>query len=724
MANPPPPYYMPIRGSTNAPSFDGKSENLRRFFEDVEEHAVRAAINDERKIYYTIRYANPTDGETWELLPSRPANDFNAWKDEVFGLYPSLDNDRKYTVSDLERLVDTYRTKRITTKEELGDYHRDFMRISVFLIGKNRISSRERNRWYHSGFQSDLRDKISQRLAIVKSDVNPDDSYEYLDVHKAAIFILNSSSSDQPRSIPPASSYPSAPSNPIAPIVKTESQESELLRQLSLQISALTTAIGQNMSASAPAAVVTPAPNAPIAPAQRPPTPRAPASFAPATTNACLFCGADANEHQVRTCPIAEQYLREGKCSRSAEGRIVLPDGTQIPRTVRGRWIKDRLDSYHELFGNRSQPMQRDLPPHMTVGLFEVAPDTSVFEIAVERSTDSWVDPDLARLEMLQVELQKAEALVKEKKKKNVRFDGVDMPPVPSWGKSQPPIAKEKSKKPDPPAPTEEPVNNPPMVPLPPTSPATPATKVPTPPEATSTPKDTGPQYRYHAPIQDPALAKLLLDRALDAPIQTTSRELLSALPDLRRQLRELLMSKRVASTATFVDTSDPVMNVESFLHAHPDRYTGNVAEHSMPLRVVYPEIGNGVRPECILDYGAQIVAMRRDIWESLDLPLHSQKIMVMQSANNTHNHTLGVVEDVEVRFGPIALRLQIQVVDDAPFEVLLGRPFYALASCVTRDVPSRESTIELTDLNSGEVAMFVTHPHRQRPQVGREQGF
>lgn len=165
-------------------------------------------------------------------------------------------------------------------------------------------------------------------------------------------------------------------------------------------------------------------------------------------------------------------------------------------------------------------------------------------------------------------------------------------------------------------------------------------------------------------------------------------------------------------------------MNIESFLHAHPDRYSGIVAEHSLPLRVVYPEIGRNVRPECILDYGAQIVAMRRDIWESLDLPLHSQKIMVMQSANNTHNHTLGVVEDVEVRFGPILLRLQVQVVDDAPFEVLLGRPFYALASCVTRDVPTGESTIELTDPNSGEVAMFVTHPRRQKPRVGREQGF
>jgi hypothetical protein len=210
----------------------------------------RAAIADDEKIRYTIRYANPTNAEIWELLPARNGNDFNAWKTEVFALYPSLDNDRKYTVRDIKRLINTYRVKRITSKEDLGEYHRDFMRISVFLIGKNHISARERNRWYLSGFHTDLHDRIAQKLSIVKSGVNPDDSYKYLDVHKAAIFILNSSSSDQPRSTPPPTSYAPPIATATVPIVKTESHEAELLRQLSLQISALTNAIGQNVRTS------------------------------------------------------------------------------------------------------------------------------------------------------------------------------------------------------------------------------------------------------------------------------------------------------------------------------------------------------------------------------------------------------------------------------------------------------------------------------------------
>lgn len=43
-------------------------------------------------------------------------------------------------------------------------------------------------------------------------------------------------------------------------------------------------------------------------------------------------------------------------------------------------------------------------------------------------------------------------------------------------------------------------------------------------------------------------------------------------------------------------------------------------AAPSLPLRVTYPASAPGVKPECILDGGAQLVVTRKDIWEHLQL--------------------------------------------------------------------------------------------------------
>jgi hypothetical protein len=146
-----------------------------------------------------------------------------------------------------------------------------------------------------------------------------------------------------------------------------------------------------------------------------------------------------------------------------------------------------------------------------------------------------------------------------------------------------------------------------------------------------------------------------------------------------------MIMSRHVNANAILVDSPTPIQSVDTFLNQHGDQY---VAEHSLPLRVVFPEFENGVCPECILDGGAQVIVIRKDIWECLDLPLLTKKIMIMESANNMCNHTLGVIQNVKMTFGPITLMLQIQVIEDALFKVLLGQPFFALANCITEDNP------------------------------------
>ena len=112
---------------------------------------------------------------------------------------------------------------------------------------------------------------------------------------------------------------------------------------------------------------------------------------------------------------------------------------------------------------------------------------------------------------------------------------------------------------------------------------------------------------------------------------------------------------------------------------------------------------------ECILDFGSQIVAMRKEIWEKIGEPIRSDKIMIMEAANKTKSETMGVLENLKISVGPVELRLQVQVMKDAPYDMLLGRPFYALAQCVTKDYTSGDQYITITDPNTKHEIMIPT---------------
>ena len=53
-----------------------------------------------------------------------------------------------------------------------------------------------------------------------------------------------------------------------------------------------------------------------------------------------------------------------------------------------------------------------------------------------------------------------------------------------------------------------------------------------------------------------------------------------------------------------------------------------------------------------ILDSGYEVVAMPKHIWEDLRLPLHSDHVLWMTSANTSINLTIGVVENLALDFG------------------------------------------------------------------------
>lgn len=89
-----------------------------------------------------------------------------------------------------------------------------------------------------------------------------------------------------------------------------------------------------------------------------------------------------------------------------------------------------------------------------------------------------------------------------------------------------------------------------------------------------------------------------------------------------------------------------------------------------------------------------------------------------MQSANGQISRTCGLAKNVPFSFGEVTVYLQVHVVDSAPYDILLGRPFDVLTE--SRVVNSSEGAqmIVITDPNSKARVTLPTYAKGQLPRV------
>jgi hypothetical protein len=136
------------------------------------------------------------------------------------------------------------------------------------------------------------------------------------------------------------------------------------------------------------------------------------------------------------------------------------------------------------------------------------------------------------------------------------------------------------------------------------------------------------------------------------------------------------------------------------------------VGSDSIPLRSIFPLVKGKLMVECILDSGCQIVAMNSVIWEKLGNNLQVERALKMEAANSTITETHGRLHNVRFTFDDIDIYLQVQVMPNAPYDILLGRPFYALTECIMKDFANGDQHLTVTDPNTRQC---VTIPTRER---------
>jgi hypothetical protein len=134
----------------------------------------------------------------------------------------------------------------------------------------------------------------------------------------------------------------------------------------------------------------------------------------------------------------------------------------------------------------------------------------------------------------------------------------------------------------------------------------------------------------------------------------------------------------------------------------------------SIPLHSIFPLIEGKLTVECILDSGCQIVAMNSVIWEKLGNNLQVECALKMEAANSTITETHGCLCNIHFTFD---IYLQVQVMPNAPYDILLGHPFYALTEWITKDFANGDQHLTVMDPNTRQC---VTIPMKEQKRHRR----
>ena len=268
------------------------------------------------------------------------------------------------------------------------------------------------------------------------------------------------------------------------------------------------------------------------------------------------------------------------------------------------------------------------------------------------------------------------------------------------------------------------------------------------------------PGFKNRAPLQLDERAKELVQDALKNTICITTEDLLNVSEPMRQELKKLLIKKRmekksvtfaaevdsVEDTPAEVETisaerlpgatyeilaedangmakgsvvvSDPVMQYLNALAPGEKPKTVVVAAESHALRSVYPLINGVGEVESLLDPGSQIVSMSKEVATKLQVPWDPDIVVHMESANKSLEKTLGLAKNVPFVFGPITVYLQVHVIKNAAYRVLLGRPFDTITESEVKNSKDGSQSLTLTDLNTGERCVLQTHERGKPPTV------
>ena len=131
-------------------------------------------------------------------------------------------------------------------------------------------------------------------------------------------------------------------------------------------------------------------------------------------------------------------------------------------------------------------------------------------------------------------------------------------------------------------------------------------------------------------------------------------------------------------------------------------------------LRAIEGIMAHQRKVSCIVDPGSSVISISEDLVKRYHIPYDPEKKIFMQSANGQTDGTLGLVRNLPIEFAGITVYLQLHVVRDAPFEILLGRPFDELTLTSSQTHTDGSQSITITCPNTGAKQTIPTMKRRR----------
>ena len=82
---------------------------------------------------------------------------------------------------------------------------------------------------------------------------------------------------------------------------------------------------------------------------------------------------------------------------------------------------------------------------------------------------------------------------------------------------------------------------------------------------------------------------------------------------------------------------------------------------------------------------------------------------ITLQSANSTLDYSLGLCRNVPFSVGDITVYLQVHVIRDTAYDILLGRPFDVLTASVVKNYTNEDQTITIRCPNTNRMSTVPT---------------
>ena len=197
--------------------------------------------------------------------------------------------------------------------------------------------------------------------------------------------------------------------------------------------------------------------------------------------------------------------------------------------------------------------------------------------------------------------------------------------------------------------------------------------------------------------MEDPALIRELEMLLWTSKLSmATPAQVLTASPVLQKQMVEKLWSKHIDGPTT--SGSSPTTKIshisqEVFGFVEPCR-----PAFSLPLWEINVLVNGFTVESAIIDQGSQIVAMQADVAHACGAHINTNNQIEMEGANGIKTWTLGCAEDLCMKIGELTFTMHAHVLDDAPFCLLFGQPFYSLLLCHTEDHSDSSVTLTVHD--------------------------